>query len=69
MKTRTHFAHTIDRLDEAGEIAEQLAGVEDFELADATWRAAVKRWPKEAIILRQRARVIHDSRRPRLVEE
>jgi hypothetical protein len=30
MKTRADFAHTIDRLDDAGgEIVEQLAGVED----------------------------------------
>ena len=30
MKTRTHFAHTIDMLDAAGEIQEHLAGVEDY---------------------------------------
>jgi len=28
MKTRTHFAHSIDMLDAAGEIQEHLAGVE-----------------------------------------
>ena len=66
MRRRTHFAHTIDRLDGAGEIIEQLAGVEDYELAEATWLAAVKRWPKEAILLRQGARVVRDSRLPRL---
>jgi hypothetical protein len=33
MKVRTHFPFTIDRLDKAAEIVEQLAGVEDYELA------------------------------------
>jgi len=30
MKPRTHFKHTIDRLDSAGEIIEQLTGVDDY---------------------------------------
>jgi hypothetical protein len=66
VKTRTHFAHRIDRLDDAGELVEQLAGIESFELAEAAYRAAVKLWPAEAIVLRQGARVIHDSRQTRL---
>jgi hypothetical protein len=68
MKTRTHFAHRIDMLDAAGEIQGHLAGVEDYELAEATWQAAIARWPKAVIILRQGARVVHDSRRPRVVK-
>ena len=32
MKSRPSIAHTVDCLDETGEIVEQLAGVEDFEL-------------------------------------
>jgi hypothetical protein len=64
---RSHYAYTIDRLDETGVIVERLAGVEDFQVAEATWRAATRRWPKEHIILRNRERVIHDSRRPPLV--
>jgi hypothetical protein len=60
MKTRTHFAHRIDMLDAAGEIQEHLAGAE--------WRDAITRWPKATIILRQGARVVHDSRRPRIVK-
>jgi hypothetical protein len=68
MKTRTHFAHTVDRLDRAGEIAEHLAAVGDYELAEATWLAAVTKWPKDRIILRQGARVVRDSRRPRVVK-
>jgi hypothetical protein len=32
--------------DDAGKISSShLAGVEDFEVVDATYRAAVKRWP------------------------
>jgi hypothetical protein len=68
MKTRTHFAHRIDMLDAADEIQEHLAGVDDYELAEATWLAAVERWPKAVIILRQGARVVRDSRRPRVVK-
>lgn len=55
MKTRTHFGHRIDMLDREGEIVEHLAGVEDSLLADATYEAALRRWPKVAIILRQRS--------------
>ena len=44
-------------------IIEHLAGVEGFEVAEAAYRAAVKRWPRAAITLRAGARVIHDSRR------
>jgi hypothetical protein len=55
MKPRTHFKHTIDRLDAAGEIVETIAGVDGFEIAEATWLAAVKRWPRERIMLKGRA--------------
>jgi hypothetical protein len=66
MKPRTHFKHTIDHLDAFGEIIGTTAGVDDYEIAETTWLAAVKRWPRERIILRQGARVVRDSRRPRL---
>jgi hypothetical protein len=53
--------------DAAGEnLVEHIAGVEDFQVAQATYRAAVERWPGGAITLRQDARVIEDSRRTRL---
>jgi hypothetical protein len=68
MKTRTHFAHRFDMLDPASEIQEHLAGVEDYMLAEAVWREAIARWPDATIILRQGARVVHDSRRPRSVK-
>jgi hypothetical protein len=55
VKTRTHFAHSIDRLDDAGELFEHLAGIEDFELAQVTYQAAVRRWPDARIMLRQGA--------------
>jgi hypothetical protein len=66
MKTRTHFAHRIDKLDEAGEILEHLAGVEDLQLADSVYRAARKRWPGDDLILRHETRVIRDSRQENL---
>jgi hypothetical protein len=68
MKTRTDFAYRIDKLDAAGEIEEHLAGVEDFQIAEAAYEAAIRRHPKAGIQLRQRARVISDSRRPRLAK-
>ena len=55
-------------LDAAGELQEHLAGVEDYVLAEAVWRQAIARWPAATIILRQGARVVHDSRRPRVVK-
>jgi hypothetical protein len=42
-------------------------GDDDFEVAEATYRAAVARWPGTPITLRQGARVIEDSRRLRVV--
>jgi hypothetical protein len=33
------------------------------QIAESTYRAAVKRWPRAVITLRQGARVIYDSRR------
>jgi hypothetical protein len=46
-------------------VIEHLAGVEDFQLAVATYQAACKRWPGTAITLRQGAKVIEDNRRVR----
>jgi hypothetical protein len=62
MKTKTHFAFRVDIGDDTGDsIVEHAAGVEDFEVAEATYRAAVARWPSVRITLRQGARVVHDS--------
>jgi hypothetical protein len=66
MKTRTHFTFRIDKLDVNGEVFEHVAGLEDFELAVATYEAACKRWPGDPIMLRQGARVVKDSRKTRL---
>ena len=49
-------------------IVDHLAGVEDYTLAMATYRAAIKRWSNTPITLRQGARVIEDSRCLRLAE-
>ena len=55
--------HTIDRWDDAtGEnLIEQIAAVGDYTVALATYRAAVRRWPKDKITLRNRARIIERS--------
>jgi len=45
---------------------EHIAGVEDYQVALATYRPAVERWPGTPITLRQGARVIEDSRHLRL---
>ena len=66
MKNRIHFKHRLDMIDAQGEIIEHLAGVDDFELADALYEAALKRWPKANILLR--AGVGCSRRRPRLVK-
>jgi hypothetical protein len=57
------YTHTIARWDEAtGEnLIERIAGVSDYLVALGTYRAAVQRWPKDKITLRNRARVIERS--------
>ena len=58
------YTHTIDCWDEAtgGNLIERIAGVGDYLVAVETYRAAVKRWPGAKITLRNRARVIEQSR-------
>ena len=66
--TRTYFPFRIDVWTANGEsIVEHVAGVEDYQLALATYRAACQRWAGTPITLRQGARVIEDSRRLRVV--
>ena len=49
-------------LDSDGEsIVEHVAGVEDYQVALATYRAACERWPGTPISLRQGARVIEEA--------
>ena len=51
--------HTIDRWDDSGDnLIEEIAAVGDFMVALATYKAAIERWPKDKITLRNRARVI-----------
>jgi hypothetical protein len=47
--------------DTGDSIVEHVAGVDDFEVAEATYRAAVARWRAARITLRQGARVVHES--------
>jgi hypothetical protein len=42
----------------ANSILEHIAGIDDFEVAEATYWAAVVRWPMARITLRQGARVV-----------
>ena len=52
-KDRKRFSHRIDMWDDDGEnVLEHLAGVEDFDLAMAAYRAACLRWPGAAITIR-----------------
>jgi hypothetical protein len=54
VKTKTHFAFRVDIWDDTGDsIGDHVAGVGDFEVAEATYRAAVARWPAARITLRQ----------------
>src|SRR5439155_24163769 len=65
---RSHFAYRIDAWDADGEaVIEHRAGVEDLQVAKATYLAACQRWPGTPITLRQGTRVIEDSRQTRLV--
>ena len=66
--TRTHFAFRIDMWDRDSEsIVEHIAGVQDYQVAMATYLAACQRWPNAPITLRQGARIIENSRQTRLV--
>src|SRR6266542_2582090 len=54
--TRTHFTFRVDTWTPDGEsIVEHIAGVEDYQVALATYRAACEHWPSTPITLRQGA--------------
>jgi hypothetical protein len=64
---RTHFTFRVDTWTPDGEsIVEHVAGVEDYQVALATFLATCQRWPGTPVTLRQGARVIEDSRRLRM---
>jgi hypothetical protein len=45
MKPKTYFAFRVDLWDDTGDnIVEHLAGVDDFEVAEATYWAGAGRW-------------------------
>jgi hypothetical protein len=63
---RTLFSYRIDTWTIDGEyVLDHLAGIEDFQLAQATYQAACRRWPDTVITLRQGAKVIEDNRQVR----
>jgi len=64
MKTKTRFAFRVDIWDDTGDsIVEHVAGIDDFEVAEATYWAAVACWPAARITLRQGIRVVGRTRR------
>ena len=66
MSTRFHFLYRIDMWSsDDAKVIEHLAGVEDFKVAMATYRAACERWPGRTITLSQGARVIESPIRTR----
>jgi hypothetical protein len=57
--TRYHFTFRVDTWTPDGEsIVEHIAGVENYQVALATFRAARERWPGTPITLRQGARMM-----------
>jgi hypothetical protein len=51
----------VDIWDDTGDsIVEHVAGVDDFEVAETTYRAAVARWPAARITLRQGIRALDE---------
>jgi hypothetical protein len=62
IKTKTHFSLRTDIWDDAGgNIVEHVVGVDDFEVAEATYRAPVACWPAARIGVRQSTRIVHES--------
>jgi hypothetical protein len=65
---RTHFTFRVDTWTPNGEsVVEHVAGVEDYQVALATFLAACQLWPAIPITLRQGARVMENSRGVRVV--
>lgn len=60
------LAHCTDECGTSENVIEHLAGVQDYQVAMATYLAACQRRPN-APTLRQETRVIQDSRRTRIV--
>ena len=65
MKIKAHFKHNVFIVDDAEDILEHLGGIEDYLLAAKLYEAAIRRWPKLRIQLRQEAKVLYDSGRYR----
>jgi hypothetical protein len=62
MSTNPYFQFRIDIWDSRGaHIIEHVVEVENFEGAEALYRAAVERWPTCRVILRQGERIVRDS--------
>ena len=62
-RRRSHFKHNVFMVDEAGELLEHFGGTEDYLLAAELYEAALKRWPKARIQMKEAARIIYDNKR------
>jgi hypothetical protein len=56
-RRRSHFKHNVFMVDEAGELLEHFGGTEDYLLAAELYEAALKRWPKARIQMKEAARI------------
>ena len=54
---RSHFTFRVDTWTPDGKSIEHVAGIEDYQVALATYRAACERWPGTPVTLRQGARL------------
>jgi hypothetical protein len=67
--TRTHFTFRVDKWTPDGEtVVEHVAGVEDYQVALATYLAACQRWPGIPVTLRQATSVALGSKLVRFGE-
>jgi hypothetical protein len=58
-KTKTYFSYRIDIWDMAGDnVVDHLAGLDDYLMAVAAYRAVAENRPSEKISLRQGARIV-----------
>ena len=68
-RPRAHLEHYIERWDASYTATKQVARVEDFLLALATYQAACRRWPDVRFILRRRGRVLEDNGPPSIADK
>jgi hypothetical protein len=60
IETETHFTSTDIGDNAGGNIVEHVVGVDDLEVAEATYRAALAHGPASRITVRQATRIVHE---------